>query len=200
MNTKEKIIEATFLLSLEHGYNNVSIKQIKKKANLSTSSIYHHFKNKEEILFYLVKKNLVDITDDQKEYIKSLEIPLIKKLEILYYYSFGNEINSNKKNIQIDGHNINSKEYYLMFAGIYHQYPEYRHLFTNAGLEGIEFFKELIDETKDKGEINKDIDSEKMAFFIFSNMRGTVEIWLNSNYKPEELIVSNLEIIEKILK
>ena len=87
-----------------------------------------------------------------------------------------------------------------MFAGIYHQYPEYRHLFTNAGLEGIEFFKELIDQTKDKGEINKDIDSEKMSLFIYSNMRGTIEIWLNSDYEPETLIDSNLELIEKILR
>lgn len=200
MKTKDRIIEATFLLSLEYGYNNVSIKQIKNKCNIAASSIYHHFENKDEILSYLVDKYIMSIIDYERDHTKDLDVSLMKKLEINFYYAIGIDLLNNKKPLIIEGNHINTKKYYLMFTGIYHQNPEYRNLFSEAIEDILNFFKELIEEGKDKKEIREDIDSEKMSLFIYSNMRGTIEIWLNSDYEPETLIDSNLELIEKILR
>ncbi|MEA4956168.1 hypothetical protein SDC9_03549 [bioreactor metagenome] len=87
-----------------------------------------------------------------------------------------------------------------MFIGIYHQNPEYRHLFIDTAENILNLLKELIDEAKNKKEINCNIDSKEISFFIFSNMRGIVDIWINSNYKADQLIDSNLKIIKKVIK
>lgn len=63
MSTKDKIIESTFLLSLKYGFNNVSINQIKEEANITPSSIYHHFKNKDDILLARLQKYFLDNID-----------------------------------------------------------------------------------------------------------------------------------------
>ncbi len=50
MNTKENIITTSLQLFEQYGYENVSIAQIMKQCKISKGGLYHHFKNKEEIL------------------------------------------------------------------------------------------------------------------------------------------------------
>lgn len=49
-NTKAKIIDAALELFSVNGYETVSIRDIGKAVGIKESSIYYHFKNKEEIL------------------------------------------------------------------------------------------------------------------------------------------------------
>ncbi|WP_225370126.1 TetR/AcrR family transcriptional regulator [Methanobrevibacter arboriphilus] len=56
MKNKDKIAQAAFLLSLKYGFDNVSIKQIQEEANVTTGAIYYHFKDKNDILDYILKK------------------------------------------------------------------------------------------------------------------------------------------------
>ncbi|WP_225369752.1 TetR/AcrR family transcriptional regulator [Methanobrevibacter arboriphilus] len=79
MNTKDKIVESTFLLSMEYGYDNVSIKQIKEKSGIAASSIYHHYKNKDAILFYMIQKYFVEKNHRiKKNFIMSSKAHLLK--------------------------------------------------------------------------------------------------------------------------
>ena len=48
--TKNKIIKAAILLFSEKGYGKVSVRDIAGEAGISPSSIYSHFKSKEDIL------------------------------------------------------------------------------------------------------------------------------------------------------
>lgn len=48
--TKQEIIEATLELACEKGLGRISIQQIADRVNLKKSSIYSHFKSKEEII------------------------------------------------------------------------------------------------------------------------------------------------------
>jgi len=48
--TKRRIIRISRRLFLEQGYDKTSVRQILNKSGLSTGSLYHFFKNKEEIL------------------------------------------------------------------------------------------------------------------------------------------------------
>jgi AcrR family transcriptional regulator len=59
---KNRIIRISRRLFLEQGYENTSIRQILKKADLSTGSLYHFFKNKEEILLFGLHDALIEIS------------------------------------------------------------------------------------------------------------------------------------------
>lgn len=51
--TKEKIFDVAVDLFSKHGYHGVSVRKIAAGAGIKESSIYNHFKNKEEILSYI---------------------------------------------------------------------------------------------------------------------------------------------------
>lgn len=53
-NTREVLLSAATKLFSEKGYLNTSIREIAKELNISSSVLYHHFKNKEEILYIII--------------------------------------------------------------------------------------------------------------------------------------------------
>lgn len=59
---RSKIIKISRRLFLEQGYENTTVRQILKKAGLSTGSLYHFFKNKEEILLLGLQDALIEIS------------------------------------------------------------------------------------------------------------------------------------------
>ena len=66
MKTREKIIyEALYLFSV-HGYDAVTIREIASKVGIKESSIYNHFKNKQDILNKIIEETL-------KRYYSTLE-------------------------------------------------------------------------------------------------------------------------------
>lgn len=56
MDTKEKILYNSLEMFAKSGYNAVSIRDIAKTVNIKESSIYYHFKNKQDILDSMVEK------------------------------------------------------------------------------------------------------------------------------------------------
>ena len=59
---RNKIIKISRRLFLERGYENTTVRQVLKKARLSTGTLYHFFKNKEEILLHSLKDALLEIS------------------------------------------------------------------------------------------------------------------------------------------
>ena len=53
---KKKILKAAIEVFLKKGYQHTTIREISTRSNLSTGTIYFHFKNKEEILKEVVYK------------------------------------------------------------------------------------------------------------------------------------------------
>ena len=56
METKEQILNNALDMFAKSGYNAVSIRDIAKTVNIKESSIYYHFRNKQDILDSLVHK------------------------------------------------------------------------------------------------------------------------------------------------
>jgi len=59
---RNNIIKISRKLFLEQGYENTTVRQVLKKARLSTGSLYHFFKNKEELLLCSLKDALLEIS------------------------------------------------------------------------------------------------------------------------------------------
>jgi len=53
--TKDKILEEAVELFYEHGFTKASTRQLVGKVGMTSSAIYNHFANKEEILFDIIK-------------------------------------------------------------------------------------------------------------------------------------------------
>lgn len=85
--TKNFILEKSFGLFLQKGYNGVSIRDIQNNTNLSKGAIYHHFKGKEEIfiksmdMFFFPALHIFDCFDIQTD--KPLKNSLNKTIEHL---------------------------------------------------------------------------------------------------------------------
>lgn len=54
--TKEKIIKHAIDLFYKHGYTAASTRVLVKSAKMTSSAIYNHFKNKDEILFTIIQR------------------------------------------------------------------------------------------------------------------------------------------------
>ncbi|KHD36650.1 TetR family transcriptional regulator [Clostridium acetobutylicum] len=75
-NTKQKIFEAAAKLFAKEGYNGVSMRQIAREVGIRESSIYNHYKNKEEILsslFDYFVKTLTKCRPTEEEIEKMLD-------------------------------------------------------------------------------------------------------------------------------
>jgi AcrR family transcriptional regulator len=57
-SSREKIFRATFLAQIEHGFTDLSIQQIADRAELSKSTIYHHFEDKNALMMDYAKELL----------------------------------------------------------------------------------------------------------------------------------------------
>lgn len=110
MNTKDKILETTFLLSLKYGYANVSIKQIKKKCGMAASSIYYYFADKDDILFHMNNKYILDIVDYHNGVMKGITGSLIEKLKFIFYHVVGINIKDGP-HVEIANEPIDYKDY-----------------------------------------------------------------------------------------
>jgi len=62
-NTRETLVRCAIALFFQKGYADTSIRDIGTRARISTSVIYHYFKNKEELLFEIIRNASQDIID-----------------------------------------------------------------------------------------------------------------------------------------
>ncbi|MGL6298623.1 MAG: TetR/AcrR family transcriptional regulator [Methanobacteriaceae archaeon] len=199
MSTKDKIIEATFLLSLKYGFDNVSINQIKEESGITASSIYHHFKNKDDILLCILQKYFLDNLSEHNVDIKNFEGSVITKFEIMFYWLCGID-KINGETIKIDGNTINYMEFYLLFNGIYHHYPEYRSLFHKLIQELIDFVRELVNDSIANNELSSDINSDEVAIYIVTIANGTIDtLSALPEYSSDEIIKYNMKFVKKAL-
>ena len=56
LNTKRKIFQAAKEIMRKDGYQELSIKNICEKANVSNGSFYHHFQSKDDLLSYYIEE------------------------------------------------------------------------------------------------------------------------------------------------
>ncbi len=73
---KQKIIEASYELFAETGYYNANTQEIAKRAGVSTGIVYSYFKDKRDILLYVLKIYIGKVTEPFDEIIGGMKLPL----------------------------------------------------------------------------------------------------------------------------
>lgn len=141
---KDDIINISLQLFLEKGYEQTTITDIMKKANLSKGGMYHHFSSKEDIFNASVKKALIEeqylfeeavdkcdclekklallfmSTSSSSEYLKDFSFFTQKERHSLIFYRlrelFIETGNKNLKNFLIEGHQNNKFNFDINFV------------------------------------------------------------------------------------
>lgn len=80
MDTRELIIQNSFILFIKNGIKEVSINEIIRSCNLSKGAFYHYFESKEQVYMEVLNRFFFSYFKKQNVYY-SVDIPLKEKLE-----------------------------------------------------------------------------------------------------------------------
>jgi len=154
-NSKAKIIEKATDLFYRHGFVKASVRDIVDAVGVTNSTVYNHFKNKDEILYYIIEdigsillKELragIEAHDDPVDSLREMvfrQVCLIKekRKEIKVYMEEQYQLSTDLRNRALKQHRQVYDLYYSMICGI-----------------------------KERGLI-RDIDETVMTFAIFAMM------------------------------
>lgn len=73
---RKKIIKAARQLFLEQGFDNTTIRQITQKAEISTGTLYHFYKDKEDIFFHIADETFLKVIAKSLELVPDEDIYL----------------------------------------------------------------------------------------------------------------------------
>ncbi len=73
---KQKIINASYELFAEVGYYNANTQEIAKRAGVSTGIVYSYFKDKRDILLYVLKIYIDKVTEPFEALWENVSVPL----------------------------------------------------------------------------------------------------------------------------
>lgn len=82
ISLKERIIEAARQVLLSEGYRNFSLRKIAREIDVSATSIYLHFENKDDLVHTLMEEAIERLNNQLERQAKSHDDP-IEKLEAL---------------------------------------------------------------------------------------------------------------------
>ncbi|MDY7037505.1 MAG: TetR/AcrR family transcriptional regulator [Thermodesulfobacteriota bacterium] len=74
-DTREKIIEEAIDFFYQYGFTRASTRQLVRRVGMTSSAIYNHFTNKEEILFTIIQRAGVRVLDTLNDAIKGYDEP-----------------------------------------------------------------------------------------------------------------------------
>jgi AcrR family transcriptional regulator len=201
IDNRNKIALVTFALSLQNGFDNVSIKQIQEKSGFAAGSIYYHFKNKDEILLYMVHMYLMDNFHEFKEKVKNFDGSFIEKITFIFNYKTNSFIKEEDDLYTSTNYKFNYKEYFTLLTTIFHQHPETRHLFYELHDELYDFYHGLVQDAIKNKEIRDDIDVEMLVMFVQTILKGYIDMWVyKPNFSFEKLVDANIKLLWEAIK
>lgn len=176
--TKEKILDVSFRLFAEKGYDKTSIQDIVNALGMSKGAIYHHFASKEEILEAIGERSFLS---RQSDVITDPNMNGLEKLKVYIRNEF-----SNYEKQAID-----------RFAKNIIRIPQFTSmLLENTLTKNALMFEELMNEGIQDGSIQ--VTNPKLVSELFMLMSN---IWVNPllwDYRPEEFL-ARVTMIKDVL-
>jgi AcrR family transcriptional regulator len=172
---RKRILESATSEFAEYGFENTSIQQIAKKAEISVGSVYKYFENKEELFAMVVKENLALLEELLLHHSTSDEDIIVKAEKVLKEL-----LRFSKKHPQL------IKLYCAITTG---NNTEFSRLLAQR-VESISasIYTEVIKKAQISGEVRKDIDPRIFAFLL-DNVFTMLQFSISCDYYKERLKV-----------
>lgn len=168
MDTKENIMQVTFDLLLEKGFDAISVSQITKEAGITKGALYYFFDNKEDLFDQVVEHYIMDFMKGVLDS-RISETSSIKEQVRLFYEIKTVEPRSSKEDPS--GQLAHKNFYRLLQAGI-DKYDRLRVQFEQFNEQAINYQVAVLEEGKRQGLIRKDLDSKMMSLNNMTWGRG----------------------------
>ena len=164
MHKKEQILQDIAELFFEKGYEKTSIRDISRSLNISKPGLYHHFTNKQEMLFDLIYDFMERTNRHLVKDIEPLRDPQEKLLCIIQnHIRFMVKYPAQTKVLIYEAHSLEG---------------EYAERFKDKQLEYIKIIKKVLKE------IMKDTKSKMNINVVTFSLLGMLN-WIIQWYKPE---------------
>ncbi len=179
--TALEILKAAQELFYEKGYEKATTREISERVGISKAALYHHFKNKEEILFKICLIAADELISNMKAAIarnRTSSLPLKEKLkDIMLEYA----------RTYLKNKNFNK----ILLHEIEFLPPDKKRIILDKETENVHQFRNFLLELMESGEIKK-FNPTVMTFSIISSLH-----WLYFWFKPQKGL-SLEEIVEEI--
>ena len=84
---KEQILDMSFSLFLEKGYDNTSISDILSKLDIARGTLYYHFESKEALMDAIIERTAKKIVEEAKGIVLQKGLSVHEKIFLLFYES-----------------------------------------------------------------------------------------------------------------
>jgi len=164
MSLREEIIDVSKELLLKDGFNKISMRKIAKRVNVTATSIYLHFKNKDDLLLALIEESIQNLN---KALMKAMNSSLdpIQQLEKLAeaYIQYALE---------------NPQEYEIIYMVRPEEMPKYPKVKFQEVRQTYELLSGIIQDGKEKELF--DVDNPLIsAYTLWAQIHGVVTVVLN---------------------
>ena len=172
---RKRVLDAATTEFAQYGFENTSIQQIAKKAEISVGSVYKYFENKEELFAMVVKENLALLEELLLHHSSSDEDIMVKAesvLKELLRFSRKHPERIKLYNAITTGNNV---EFSRMLA---------------ERVESIsaKIYTEVIEKAQQSGDVRSDVDPRVFAFLL-DNIFTMLQFSISCDYYKERLKV-----------
>ncbi|TVR30142.1 MAG: TetR/AcrR family transcriptional regulator [Balneolaceae bacterium] len=164
MSLREEIIDVSKELLLKDGFNKISMRKIAKRVNVTATSIYLHFKNKDDLLLALIEESIQNLNNALMKAMNSSLDP-IQQLEKLAeaYIQYALE---------------NPQEYEIIYMVRPEEMPKYPKVKFQEVRQTYELLSGIIQDGKEKELF--DVDNPLIsAYTLWAQIHGVVTVVLN---------------------
>ncbi|BEP29990.1 TetR/AcrR family transcriptional regulator [Helicovermis profundi] len=194
MSTKNNIINSSIKFFLIYGYDNTSLNMIAKDIGIKKPSLYHHFKNKEE-LFKIDFEYIINSLLDKIKLAANLKLDPKYMLENLISGLIEYNLNLSLS-LKLDPNKL--VDISSFFSSSINKFPELQVLVDSY----YDFLKlslvKIIRSGQRSGIIIKDLDREMSSYIIISTIEGLFT--LSTIYSKFNITVYRQRIFENMWK
>lgn len=179
---RKRILDAATTEFAEYGFENTSIQQIAKKAEISVGSVYKYFENKEELFSMVVKESLSSLEELLLHHSSSDEDVIVKAEKVLKEL-----LRFSKKHPQL------IKLYCSITTGNNTEFS--RMLAQRVESISAKVYTEVIESAQKSGDVRKDVDPKFFAFLL-DNIFMMLQFSSSCDYYKERFKVYMGEDVE----
>lgn len=182
VNLKHRIVDAAREVLLSEGYRNLSLRKIARKIDVSATSIYLHFENKDHLVHTLIEEAIERLNQHLEESVKIQSAPL-KMLENLAwaYVQFALD---------------QPREYQIIYLVSTDQMARYPREKFRKARKGYELVIEVLEEGIEAGTIAE--SKPRIAAYTFwAQLHGVMSVVLS---KRLDMRIDQNEFIEEAIE
>ncbi len=164
MALREEILEVSKDILIQDGFSKMSMRRIARRANVTATSIYLYFKNKDDLLLALIEESINDLKNALQEVVDPGK-DFIQQLEDMAraYIRFALD---------------HPKEYEIIYMVRPEEMPKYPREKFNEVRSAYELLAGIISKGKEQNLIEVD-DPLISAYTIWAQIHGVVSVMLN---------------------